>query len=271
VAARALDADEDADAGDLERDRSELLARVERALEWPMLFLGLVWVSLVVLELTSGLSGSEELLLRVIWTLFIGDFLLRLALAPRKLEYVRAEWLTILSLAIPALRIGRAFRAVRILRSARFARALRLVRIVGATNRGTRALGRTMQRRGLGYVVTATALVTLVGAAGLRAFEADAPGGAFDSYGEALWFTAMLITTIASERWPQTVEGRVLCFLLSLYAMGVLGYIAAALASHFVGRDAQQTERKEMVELKHQLLALAEEMRALNRRPGPSG
>ena len=39
---------------------------------------------------------------------------------------------------------------------------------------------------------------------------------------------------------PRTTEGRVLTFLLSLYGLGVLGYITATLASFFVGRDAQK-------------------------------
>lgn len=255
---------------ELERDRSELLDRLERTLEWPMLLLGVAWVALVVLELTRDLSTWEELLLRIIWGVFVVEFVVRLALAARKLEYLRAQWLTALSLLIPALRIGRAFRVVRLLRSVRITRAVRLVRIVGATNRGTRALGRTMHRRGFAYVAAATVLVAVTGAAGLRALEADAPGGAFDSFGEALWFTSMLMTTIASERWPQTAEGRVLCFLLSLYAMGVLGYLTAALASHFVGRDAEHAERSELAELRTEVLALRDEIRAMAPRAGQS-
>lgn len=261
--------DEDEEAA-LAQERSELLERLERTLEWPMLALGLAWVLLIVVELTGNLSAAGALALRVIWVVFIAEFLLSLTLAPRKLDYLRAQWLTALSLAIPALRITRAFRFVRVLRSVRMARGLRLVRIVGATNRGTRALGDTMQRRGLGYVVAATLLVTVVGAAGLRAFEAEVPDGGFDSFGDALWFTAMLLTTIASERWPRTVEGRALCFLLSLYAMGVLGYITAALASYFVDRDAVTSgARGELAALRQDVQALRAELRELTTRSRP--
>jgi voltage-gated potassium channel len=50
----------------------------------------------------------------------------------------------------------------------------------------------------------------------------------------------MLVTTIGSEFWPRTTEGRLLTFLVSLYGLAVLGYITATLASFFVGRDAQE-------------------------------
>lgn len=63
--------------------------------------------------------------------------------------------------------------------------------------------------------------------------------GRFSSYADALWWTGMLFTSIGSQYWPVTAEGRILGFLLSLYGFAVFGYITAAFASFFLGRDAQ--------------------------------
>lgn len=52
----------------------------------------------------------------------------------------------------------------------------------------------------------------------------------------------MMITTIGSDYFPQTIEGRILCFFLALYGFAVFGYVTAALATFFVGRDAQHKE-----------------------------
>ena len=87
-------------------------------------------------------------------------------------------------------------------------------------------------------------LVELVwGAGGMLAFEpaADVEGG-FRGYVDALWWTAMLLTSIGSEYWPQSAEGRLLCFLLSLYGLAVFGCITASFASFFVGRDAASAD-----------------------------
>jgi len=62
------------------------------------------------------------------------------------------------------------------------------------------------------------------------------PAGIHD-YGTALWWTAMLMTTMGSAYWPQTGEGRILCVLLALYAFAVFGYVTATLATFFVSRD----------------------------------
>jgi voltage-gated potassium channel len=84
----------------------------------------------------------------------------------------------------------------------------------------------------------------LVGAAGMLGFEPHATATGtmgFTSYSDALWWTAMLMTTIGSAYWPVTTAGRVLAFLLSVYSIGVFGYITAALSSFFVGQDAESS------------------------------
>jgi voltage-gated potassium channel len=131
-----------------------------------------------------------------------------------------------------------------------------------------RAFGASMGRRGFGYVVGLTVIVTFGGAAGMFAFERDAGGGGLNSYGEALWWTAMIMTTMGSQYWPQTAEGRVLCFLLSLYAFAVFGYVTATLATFFVGRDAASEDaevagNKQIAELRDEIAALREEIRRL--------
>jgi voltage-gated potassium channel len=99
---------------------------------------------------------------------------------------------------------------------------------------------RSFGRRGLGYVFVSTALITVLGAAGMLAFEPETRvEGGFTGYGDALWWTAMLILTMGSDFWPQTAEGRVLALLLSLYAFGVFGYITATFATFFIGREAE--------------------------------
>jgi voltage-gated potassium channel len=114
-----------------------------------------------------------------------------------------------------------------------------------------------MRRRGFGYVLALTLVVTFVGAAGMYALERDAPDGGFDGYGAALWWTAMVITTMGSEYWPKTTDGRVLCLFLALYAFAVFGYVTATLATFFIGRDTE-SDAESVGALKRELAALRE-------------
>jgi voltage-gated potassium channel len=128
-----------------------------------------------------------------------------------------------------------------------------------------RALGRTMGRRGFGYVAALTLLVTLGGAAGMHYFER---GQGLDDFGTALWWTAMIMTTMGSEYWPKTAEGRVLCLVLALYAFAVFGYVTATIATFFLGRDAENPEAEvagaaSVEALRREIAALREDLRAL--------
>lgn len=256
----------------LEHERYALFQRFEDWLETPMLVLAFVWLALLIVELIWGANAFFETIGTIIWIIFIANFVIEITLAPRKIAYVKQNWLTTVSLIVPALRIFRLVRVVRVLRLARAGRGLRLVKVVGSLNRAMHALGSTLSRRGFGYVVVLTGIVTLVGAAGMYAFEHEIAGGeGLDSYGEALWWTAMIMTTMGSQYWPQSIEGRLLCFFLALYAFAIFGYVTAMLATYFVGRDIEKHEAgmasaKSMAALKKELTALRAEIHDLIRR-----
>lgn len=251
---------------DVERERWHELHELEEWLEKPMLALSVAWLALVVVEFTSGLSPALEAVGWVIWGIFVLDFALRFVLAPRKLDYLRSNVLTAISLVVPALRVLRVFRAVRVLRAARAVRGVRLVKVVGTLNRGMRALGRTFSRRGVGYVVTLTIVVVLAGAAGMLSFERGIAGSTIHSYWDALWWTSMIMTTMGSDYFPRTPEGRLLCVILALYAFAVFGYVTATLATFFIDSDARSPD----AELSKELRGIREQLDALTARLPPA-
>jgi voltage-gated potassium channel len=220
----------------VERQRRRLLVQFARISEAPLMLLGFVWLVLLVVELTRGLDPVLERIGVGIWIAFVIDFAVKFAIAPRKLTFVRSEWLSLVALVLPATRL---LRAARVLRAARALRGVRLVRLLTSFNRGMRLIRGTLRRRGFGYVLVLSTGVTLLGAAGMFAFENPAAGGELATYGDALWWTAMIVTTMGSQYWPVTAEGRVLCLALALYGFAILGYVTAALASVFIGQEAE--------------------------------
>lgn len=242
----------------LERERYKLSVRIGKALATPMTVLSFVWLILLILDLTRGLSPLMGRVSYAIWGVFVLQFLVEFVVTPRKLAYLRRNWLTAVALLLPAARVLRAFRAIRALGALRGAR---LVGVVSRANRGMRALGSVMGRRGFGYVATLTVLVTVAGAAGMYAFEHGVPGSDMDNFGSALWWTAMLLTTMGSDYFPKSPEGRLLCLLLATYGFAIFGYVTATVASYFVSRDAD-TDEGEIAGAK-QLDSLRREIEAL--------
>ena len=225
--------------------RWRTVVSIERLLDPAMIVLALVWLGLLIIELVTGLTPTLSLIGTIIWIIFIADFVLRLLIAPDRSLYLKRQWLTAISLVVPALR---AFRIVR---------ALRVLKLATSVNRGVRALGLALRQHGFAYVLAATLLVIIAGATGIWVFERGQPGGPA-SYSDALWWTAMIITTLGSDYWPQTTEGRVLCFLIALYALSVFGYITATIATYFLGDRAR---RSELMMLQKEIAGLREEIR----------
>lgn len=238
-------------------ERKKLLCTVTKLLEGPMVFLGFVWLVLLIVELIWGLPQMLQYFSLGIWIVFIFDFLLKFFLAPKKLRFLKVNWLTAISLVIPALRLFRILRILRLLRG------VRLIKIVASLNRSMKSLAATMQRRGFTYVLALSVLVTFGGAAGMYAIEKGHQG--FENYGMALWWTAMRVITAGSDFWPATPEGRGLAFILSLFGYAIFGYVTATLATFFIGRDAEEEKApvagaKDVAELKKMIASLSQKV-----------
>ncbi|WP_157593662.1 hypothetical protein [Pontibacter actiniarum] len=117
------------------RKHFRLLYKLEAGLEAPMFLLSILWLIFFILELTQGLTPTQERLVIAIWVMFIVEFLLKFFLAPRKGQYIKQNWLTLLALIIPAFRAFRLLRAIRVLQVSRVASTTRFVRALTSTNR----------------------------------------------------------------------------------------------------------------------------------------
>ncbi len=219
-----------------------------------MLILGVIWLVLLVVQLIYGSSSWSNDLAVAIWAIFVIDFALRFILAPKKISFLKRHWLVALSLMLPALSILRLTRVLAMLPSWQ----VLIFRLLTGLNRTISVLGTTMRRRGMAYVLLLATVVTFAGAAGIYAVEPHSRD-AIPSYGYALWWTGMVMTTMGSAYFPQTWGGRVLCFLLSVFAFSIFGYITAAIASFFVRQDEgikQGSEQPSLADVLSEVKAL---------------
>ncbi|MEX0684968.1 MAG: hypothetical protein WD267_09130 [Balneolales bacterium] len=122
------------------RKKYRVFYQLEEHLEIPMFLLAFCWLYLFIVELFYGLGNTQEGFLYGIWILFIVEYLLKLYLAPRKLSYIKYNWITVISLIIPAFRAFRLFYALRILRSVRVINSTRIIRALTSGKRFLSAL-----------------------------------------------------------------------------------------------------------------------------------
>ena len=219
--------------------RLELLHHLESLLEPLLASLGLLFLGLLLIDLSDSLTTPEQrfwldMAINVIWGIFIVDFVVRLIVAPDKRHYLRHNWLTLLSLALPFLRPFRALQALRAVRS------LSMVQLLGGLNRGMRVLQSVARGRQFAYMAALSMLVVLTGAVGTLYFERGIPDSPIQTLDDALWWSAALLTTMNNEMYVVSAEARVIAVLQGLFALSVFGFVTASIASHFIGRPADE-------------------------------
>ncbi len=223
--------------------REQVREKLDRYLDLPLALASVVVVLLIVIQLSGEVNGPWQRRLEALswglWSLFLLEFLVKFTLAPVKRRYVREHWLDVLVVLLPFLRF---LRLARVLRATR---ALPVLRLLIFGGRGSDSALALLKRRRLGQLAIVSAMVILLGAAVGFLLEEDAPGSQIKTFGDALWWSATIVTTVASELYPVSVGGRVLGFLLMLYAIGIFSYFIGAIASVLVESDARQTKEKE--------------------------
>jgi voltage-gated potassium channel len=226
-----------------DKRRAAWLSRYEAAADPLMVFLGLTFLVLLVVDFANlPLTPRELAWLRaanlIIYGLFVLDSLIRLALTPRRAAWLRRNGLLIVALTLPLLLpFDRRL-------TTPISVCVRLAALLWGGIRGLDAL-RTVSRGQVFYfLVLLTTFVTFIGAAGVLALERGQAGTQLTSYGVSLWWAATLITTVNSGLDPISPAGRLVAVLMRIYAVGFFSYLTANLASffvaHFKSRDSDR-------------------------------
>ncbi len=225
------------------RERYRLAVQVEKLLDPPATYLAFVFAGALALELVLTAQGRDvpaalDWLELGIWAFFGVHFLLGFGIAPEKLRYVRRNWLTVLSLAVPFLRVIRVLRVVAVLR------AVRLVRIFTSLNRTAASLRRAMVWNSAGLAIGLATSVLVLGSAGLFLFEAEAPESQVRTYADALWWCAATLTSVGAAFEPITIGGRVIALFVMVAGLVLLGYVAGVLSTMLFSRRVEPRRRQ---------------------------
>ncbi len=239
------------------------IAAWDRRVDWWLtglaaLFLAAYAWQVLDTSLTPAGRNALEVVLTGTWVLFGVDYLIRIGLARHRWRFVRTHLLDLVLLALPM------FRQLR---------ALRLLTVVSVLNRQLRddARGRVVF-----YVVGAVTLIAFVASLAVLDAERDAPDSTITTFGDALWWTMTTISTVGyGDRYPVTVEGRLVAMSLMVSGIALLGVVTASIASWFVEnlRHSGAAVARELDEVsadvnraETQLAAVLAELRAINAR-----
>jgi voltage-gated potassium channel len=207
--------------------------------DWPLTGLAVAFLGLYAWQVLDTGLGPEareavDLALTGIWVLFGVDYLVRITLARNRRRFVGSHLLDLAFLLLPMIRP---------------LRALRVITVISVLNRQLRddARGRIAI-----YVGATVALVAFVAALAVLEAERNAPDASITTFGEALWWTITTLSTVGyGDRYPVTVEGRLVAATLMVAGIALLGVVTASIAAWFVEnlRRAQDEVSEEVEEV----------------------
>jgi voltage-gated potassium channel len=212
----------------------------------------------------GAVAAAFDLADYMIWAVFAVDYGLRMYLAPDRWAFVRSHPVDLAVVVLPFLRPLRALRAMRLLAASRLAAFL----WTGLSH--ARAV---ITRHSLQYVLVIV-IVVMLAAAGLEvAFEAHAPGSTIHSYGDALWWAMVTVTSVGyGDKFPVTAGGRGVAVVLMITGIALFGVVTATIASYFVEQDEERRVEARIEEVLTVLRRLEARLDAAGvGDPGPAG
>ncbi|OZM84174.1 potassium channel family protein [Pseudonocardia sp. MH-G8] len=239
------------------------IAAWDRRVDWWLTGLAVVFLvafAWQVLDTSLG-PGGQALLEGVLtgtWVLFGVDYLVRIALARRRWHFIGTHLLDLAILVLPMFR------------------QLRALRVITAVSVLNRQLRDDVRGRVVFYVVGSVALIGFVASLAVLDAERDAPEASITTFGDAVWWTITTISTVGyGDRYPVTIEGRLVAASLMVAGIALLGVVTASIASWFVEnlrRSGSAVERElgevsaDVGRTEAQLAAVLTELREINAR-----
>jgi voltage-gated potassium channel len=254
--------------------RNDLVDAIERVTKIPMAVLGLVWLVLGIIVLTTdrhrSASTAVVAIVFVLWAVMLLEYAVRLVLTPDRKGYVKRRW------AEPATVVVPPFQAWHLIGLEKVSLVIYEARL---------RVEVILRHHSLFRVLIAAAGTLFVGAWLVLLFEENSKAANIHSYPDALWWAIVTVTTVGyGDRFPVTAGGRAVAVVLMLVGIGLIGILTATVASVFIKEHTDQSREEikaghadlgqqlsvisdRLVDVERRLGATPEEVAALSARP----
>lgn len=205
-----------------------------------VVLLSLYVLGALIVESVIPLSAETTLLLNYIdhfiCGFFLIEFFIRLFRAESKLQFLKWGWIDFVS-SIPM---------VDFLRAGRILRLIRLLRVIRAFRTTHNLMQHIFVSRAQGAFTSLAVLAVLMvmfSAIAILQVE-NVPESNIRTAEDAIWWAYVTITTVGyGDKYPVTLEGRLIAAVLMTVGVGLFGTFTAFVASWFVGDKDKEKEK----------------------------
>jgi voltage-gated potassium channel len=243
--------------------RHDVVDRIERVTKFPMTVLGIGWLVIAIVVLSSDVNGSSSKFLVgslfVLWVVMLVEYLVRLVVTPDTPGYVKRRWVEPATVLLPPLQSWH---------------VVGIEKMTLLLHEGELRAESILKHHSLFRVLIAVVATLFVGAWLVLLFEEKTKGSNIHDYPDALWWAIVTVTTVGyGDRFPVTEGGRVVAVILMLVGIGLIGTLTATVASVFIKEHTDDTKaefKKGHADLGQQLSVISDRLADVERRLGAS-
>lgn len=204
------------------------LAKMSASLELPMAILGFVYLGVYTFQVATTPDAMSafylELAAWIIWSFFALDLLVKLFISDGFGSFLKANWLELIALVVPFMRI------------------LRVLRIFVAIRAITPLLKSKVAATGI-YLAMLLPISWFVGGVAVLDAEQAGADSKIQNLPDALWWSLATLTTVGyGDLYPVTTEGKAVAGVLMLLGIGLFSACAGILASWLTKENTIETK-----------------------------
>jgi voltage-gated potassium channel len=203
----------------------------------------------VLMPMPSWAHIVLRVLLGVIWSVFIADYIMSWIVSDRTRKWFLSSILDLLSAILPMMRV---------LKLLHFLTAFRLLK---------RTSNIAFRSKLTVYALTGASMITFLGSLAVYDVERGATGARITSFGKVIWWSFVTITTVGyGDYYPVTIVGKIIGVILVLCGLVLTGIITASLALWIVNETSRRElkhNKKLMSHTDEKITALSHEIASL--------
>ncbi len=214
-------------------------------------------VSLLVVDCSVNVSPATQKYIDIVELclniFFIIEYLTRISLAPKWWIFFKGNLIDFIAL-LPILRF---FRLVRIIRLVRVIKIAGFRRWGSAITRKTESFSSDFQGRSIEseMIVFLLVVILLIGSVGILICE-KGHNNQFNTFLDGFWWSIVTLTTVGyGDKFPITLEGRILAVVLMLFGLSFFALITGFISSFLLQRyKREEYTGMDLIEVKDHIV-----------------
>ena len=210
-----------------------------RLYNFSICFFAVISVVLAIIDYTRGLNSAELCADRVIYIIFVIDYIVRFFISDEKINFFKANILDLIAI-VP---FNSAFRGLRLLKLSKVLKFVRLIRVGALSARCMTKAKNFLNVNGFKYVICLSIGSIILSSLLMTYFEGM-------KFQDALWWSFVTTTTVGyGDLSPATSAGRIVASFLMLVGIGLIGSLTSTITSFFLQNQSSYACDSEKVDM----------------------